>query len=228
MKFLAVIHVHDIEQVIFNINVARNLNADGVFLIDHFNSNSFNKIIEKFVNEYQTPEFSVGVNFLGKNNIEALKLSAQLKCRMLWVDNANVDVPGQAEALAFKEAQSKLENPPVLFGGVQFKYQNDRGKSNIMQSIINTENLVDIPTLSGDGTGKAADVLFIKQAHSASLGCSLAIASGVSVDNIELFLPYIDYYLVASSIIDKKSKNELFDENKLNELSSRIHNSIYA
>jgi predicted TIM-barrel enzyme len=50
----------------------------------------------------------------------------------------------------------------------------------------------------------------------------LAIASGISIENAEVYLPYIDHFLVASSILDKNDE-KLFDEEKLKMLCERIH-----
>ena len=47
----------------------------------------------------------------------------------------------------------------------------------------------------------------------------LAIASGVSVDNVHLYAEYVDYLMVASSITDQ---NEMINKDKLYQLYERI------
>ena len=64
-----------------------------------------------------------------------------------------------------------------------------------------TNSLLDVVTTSGPGTGIAADfekVKMIKQ--SLNKEKKMALASGVSVDNVGPCLPYVDYFVVAISV----------------------------
>lgn len=61
--------------------------------------------------------------------------------------------------------------------------------------------MLDITTTSGPGTGMAADldkVIKIKQIITP--GKQMALASGVNAENVVACLPYVDYFVVASSV----------------------------
>ena len=217
-KLFPVIHISSSSQVKKDISHAQEVGVDGVFLINHglVSNNSFYNIIESCI-EFQTSLFPIGINFLGIENEKALDLALKFGTKMLWVDNAGVDSQPEIADKIYKQAIDKIK----YFGGVQFKYQSDRGKKDIFDSIKSSLGIVEIPTLSGIGTGKAADLDFIKRAFSAANGMSLAIASGISVDNVDFFLPYIDYFLVATSILD--DSGYYLCPKKLKSLTNKIH-----
>ena len=222
--FYPVIHAYDSSQVYKNTFLAKTSEADGVFLINHgrMSEEDFFTAIEQTVLEFQDETFYVGVNFLDKHNAEALHCAAELGCKMLWSDNAMTDEKDLDEALGFSVSQTIVRPYVEFYGGVQFKYQ-PKPPWDITTSIQRAIKYVEYPTLSGPGTGKEADIEFIKQAYQAANGVPLAIASGISAENVELYLPYIQVFLVASSIIDSESENESFDEDKLKELVTLIH-----
>lgn len=233
-KFYPVIHVHNLEQVESNIGICKAAGADGIFLINHgrMGSEVFLELVEEVVKDHQRkrdivvarPTFDVGVNFLGCANLRAMMLAGSTGCSMLWSDNANTDEfsldPCRQVLKHQRFLADNLQTVPRFFGGVQFKYQPKPGWD-IGTSIDRSLPFVDVPTVSGRGTGQAADVDFIRRAHAATQK-GLAIASGVDIDNVGSYLPFIDNFLVATSIIDRSSKCELFDASKVNALAERI------
>lgn len=234
-KFYPVIHVHSLKQTIHNIEIAKNNGADGTFLINHgiVNDSVFDKIIDTCVYFYQNNSFRIGVNFLNaQTNANALsKVFHYLGCEMCWSDNAGADNVYSHDVLSANDAFVKVskifpENHIDFFGGVHFKYQPKPSLS-ISNSIKLALEHNIIPTLSGLGTGIAADLLHIEDAYTNSItnktAPNLAIASGISIENVDEYLPYIEYFLVASSIIDKSNNEELFDESKLKTLCEKIH-----
>lgn len=72
---------------------------------------------------------------------------------------------------------------------------------------------------SGQGTGQAADIDKIRVMKQALGDFPLAIASGVTPDNIEDYLPHSDCYLVATGI--SRSFTQL-DETLLDRLITRV------
>jgi predicted TIM-barrel enzyme len=60
---------------------------------------------------------------------------------------------------------------------------------------------MDAVCTSGPGTGKAADVSKIATMHKAvgSEG-AIALASGVTAENVSTYLPYVDAFLVGTGI----------------------------
>ena len=81
---------------------------------------------------------------------------------------------------------------------------------------------MDVITSSGPGTGYAATVEKAKALRSGASGHPLALASGVSPENVDGFLPYVDAYLVASEIETAKYSGILVPE-RTKLLAERIH-----
>lgn len=59
---------------------------------------------------------------------------------------------------------------------------------------------MDVVTTSGPGTGKAAAVEKIRTMKEALGDFPLAIASGITPENVSDYLPYADCFLVATGI----------------------------
>ena len=87
------------------------------------------------------------------------------------------------------------------------KYTKPLNKLTFPQAIGSALGSVDGINVTGPKTGIVADVERIKQAHDAAKGYPLGLASGVSVENIEPVLPYIDYVIVGTSL--KEDDNDL-------------------
>ena len=117
--------------------------------------------------------------------------------------------------------RNNLDNihPIKLFGSVAFKTQ--REEPNPPLAALKAIELGWIPTTSGIGTGVAADLDKIIKMKEMIGDSPLAIASGITPENVNSYLPYIDYFLVATGI-SKDFYN--FDENKLKDLNNKIKN----
>jgi predicted TIM-barrel enzyme len=217
-KFFPVVHIKNTLQTLDNVLIAKDSGADGIFLIDHSGWPP-DFLIASVVDIFKRDNFSIGINYLGRDNIEAMEHVAKLDCDMIWCDNAGMDDDSIEYPERFCEIQKTLNIS--FYGGVHFKYQN-KPKKNIVDSMEKAIKYVTHPTLSGTATGVEADINFITEAYNAAKGKQLAIASGITEDNIDKYLPYIDHFLVASSIIDKTSDIEMFDEKKLINLREKI------
>ena len=86
----------------------------------------------------------------------------------------------------------------LYFGGTCFKYQ--RQVDDVKTAANVATHFMDVVTTSGPGTGLAATpekVTLMKE------GCGeapLAIASGVTPENVAGFLPFVDCIIVATGI----------------------------
>lgn len=228
-KFYPVVHIRSLPQTLANVELAKNAGADGVFLIDHFGHPPL-FLIDRVVSDFQDEKFSIGINYLGSDNFTALRDAFNVGCKMLWSDNAGMDEDDYRES-GLKLLNLQEETGLDFFGGVHFKYQQKPLKS-IEESLHRAFDYVRYPTLSGVATGVAADINFIRMAShtwkkeqsndSDPYTIGLAIASGISNDNVEMYLPYIDVFLVASSIIDPHLADERFDQLKLEQLCKKI------
>ena len=59
---------------------------------------------------------------------------------------------------------------------------------------------VDVVTTSGEGTGLAPDISKIRGMKTAISRHPLAVASGITPENVEEYLPYVDCFLVATGV----------------------------
>jgi hypothetical protein len=198
---LPVIHTKDYQQVFSNIILARDAGADGVFLINHGISyldllGIYEMILEKF------PDFWIGLNFLDLQPLETFKMIFKKKIQVkgIWVDNAGVDETGsiQDEPERIKMLIRLNNWRGLYFGGVAFKYQ--REVSELEKSARIAQYYMDVVTTSGPATGVAAEIGKIRRIKSAIKDVPLAIASGITPENVHQYLNIADCFLVATGI----------------------------
>jgi hypothetical protein len=231
---LAVIHVRSAKQAATSLAVAERCGCPGVFLVNHYMAAS--ELVRIFsVLRRANPDYWIGVNFLGTRADEAFGLLSELDCRApdgLWSDNAMLG-SGQADDVARARRVSRsraavgLAGKTLYFGGVAHKGQagvhNDKLKLELVARAA--ADIMDVVTTTGPATGMAADPEKITRmasgcaAGGAAGGTPLAIASGVSVDNIAEFVAGgACCFIVASSVACGFHK---FDEGKLTALMEK-------
>lgn len=195
---LPVIHVETQDQALRNVLIARDAGADGVFLINHGMPDANLLAIHASVATVH-PDWWIGVNCLGLSPYEVFtKISP--KVRGVWVDNAGINETqqDQPEPKRVLMAQHTLAPDCLYFGGVAFKYQ--RHVENLESACQLAARFMDVVTTSGPGTGEAADVEKIQRMKAALGPQPLAIASGITPENVGGYLPFADCYLVATGI----------------------------
>jgi predicted TIM-barrel enzyme len=201
---LIVVHVTSSEQAVRNSRIAHDAGADGVFLIDHGSGGSPAVLRSVWADVTAAlPGWWVGVNNLGASALETARAwPADLVA--VWEDHTvrSADGPGYSSARTRAQEWAALGNPPLLFGGVAFKYGGDetlRGDE-LAELAAASREFVDVITTSGPGTGHAADAGKIATIRAAIGDHPMAIASGITVDNVTDYLPHADCFLVASGI----------------------------
>lgn len=217
---LPVIHVECQSQAIRNARLARDLGCDGVFLINHAVSQQ--ELLDIHTKLKTTlPDFWMGVNCLGLDHPIPLFVDTSLSG--IWVDSAGIDERKNDQTYAkwVDSARKQQSWPGLYFGGVAFKYQ--RSVSDVATAARLAMGYMDVVTTSGPGTGAAADARKIAQMKTALGDFPLAIASGVTPENVEQYLPFVDCLLVATGI--SRSFSEL-DPSLLEALVSKVRNSI--
>lgn len=213
--FLPVVHVESVDQAIRNTSLALTNGANGVFLICHRLPHTFLlKVYKQTRSEF--PKAWLGINFLDLNPVEALKYLPE-DANALWTDNpglfegATNVFATETMAQEFKRLRAKSGKKFFYFGGVAFKYQNPLGgQVRLMAETVKASEFVDVVTTSGSETGvppSSQKIIEMSAYLSHSTPKPIGIASGVDSNNIESFLPYVDYFLVATSI--SKSFTEL-------------------
>lgn len=203
---LPVIHTLDTDQAARNARVAMREGAHGVFLINHdFPEAELVPIIREVRTLF--PWLWLGVNFLGVTGKDAFPILGDLEKEgypvdAYWADNARIDerVEAQDEANEIDAIRTASGWSGLYFGGTAFKKQRDVAPEDYDRSASIACRHMDVVTTSGVATGKAADLTKIETFRDACGDHPLAIASGVTPENIHLYAPLLDAILIATGI----------------------------
>lgn len=228
MKLYPVVHMRSSEHALELSQQALEAGADGVFLIDHRYHDIPDILTDAYahVREELGREAFIGVNYLGLEASDTVRYLANAKRYhlfstppdALWADNAVGDMRTMCSKCALH-----LENMRY-FGGVAFKYTPDYTADPVEAAALAREwaAFVDVVTTSGPGTGSAADVAKVAAMKQAIGDKELALASGVTAENMALYAPHVDAILAASSIETAKCSG-VFVEDKLRALVQAAH-----
>ena len=206
--FLPVIHVTSDDQAAEETKVAFDNGADGIFLIDH--KRSANRLLDTYQRiRKEHPDKWIGINFLDLCSQKAID-----KCPRdadgLWLDHIR-DINHVPNLRRWR-----------VFAGTAFKYQpQPENERELIEETLITACHFDVTTTSGPGTGEAADMEKLRVMKMACGLRPLAVASGVTVENVDAHLAFIDCFLVATGI--SKTFDRL-DPEKVRALAEKIHN----
>ena len=226
---MPVIHVLDIDQTIKNVEIANSGNCPGVFLINHdFGINEFLPIITAARQSY--PDYWMGINFLAVTGLEAFPVIANLEkhgCQIdaYWADDARIDevspVGDQIEAAAILDIKRKLGWSGLYFGGTAFKKQRKVAPQNYGKSASIAREFMDVVTTSGVATGRAADTDKIRVFREACGDKPIALASGITPENVDAYAEDVDCLMVATGI---NAEDDFYniDPARLCELMNRL------
>lgn len=196
---LPVIHASSMNQVLQNVAIAVEAEAHGVFLINHSISVSSLFSYHDTVQD-RFPGLWVGLNCLDINPTWACEHPAD----GTWSDNAGIfegkEKQPYADPRRIMMRSTGWEG--MYFGGVAFKGQRKVRPEHYGLAAQKAMPCMDVVTTSGPGTGYAADVDKIRIMKEAIGDFPLAIASGITPDNVGDYLPHADCFLVASGISD--------------------------
>ncbi|HMV32537.1 MAG TPA: hypothetical protein PKA50_10495 [Gemmatimonadales bacterium] len=204
---LPVVHCCDPAQAAQQADLARESGADGVFFINQGGMSGAQ--VARLAREYGLANrgWFVGVNLLGV--VDSFKASTLIGSCIsgLW-DDAWSDGP--------------LNWSGAYFGGVAFKYQRPEVPPEKWGEAARAarDAGVAVVTTSGPATGEPAPVEKARAMRDALGHHALALASGITPENVGDFLPYVDAYLVATGI--ERSFGE-FDASRLRALAEQIH-----
>lgn len=193
-----VIHHLNKDLTLEQADIAFNAGADGVFLISHFRENEVLLPIARAI-KHKHPHHKIGVNLLGHDIMDTINMAMEFFIDMVWFDNCGVSSRGLTEVgqqLAdWKKANLECEFD--IFASVAFKYQPADHNPNVAAEIALANGF--IPTTSGTATGSAPQLDKIKGMNLAA-GGTLAVASGMTLANVELFVPYLSHILVSTGV----------------------------
>jgi predicted TIM-barrel enzyme len=210
------------------------LGADGVYLIDHFrgydNTEPLFDACDSLLRK--SPDRYVGINILGLSPVFAMQALAKalgnrvaglvLPPTGLWVDDMRSD-SYRSEAMDYKKSDSRLQRVRII-GGVAFKYTDTYTENpDIARSeALYYKDSVDVVVTSGSATGKPASVEKCRAMKEAIDDKPLAVASGISIDNIVNYKGSVDEILASSSIETNPGSGK-FDLEKLEALIKAAH-----
>jgi uncharacterized protein len=216
---LPVIHAEDLEQVLTNAGIAQQAGCDGVFLIDHaISSQELLEIADGVLDKF--PDWWVGVNCLGMK-AENVVAKMNPKIAGIWSDNAGIDENSDTQPAAekFLQAREACGWQGLYFGGVAFKYQ--RQVTELERAARVAADYIDVVTTSGPGTGKSAPREKIDAMRRGLGKAPLAIASGITPENVSDYLDLATCFLVATGI--SRSFTD-FDPERVQALMKNVRN----
>jgi predicted TIM-barrel enzyme len=200
-NIIPVIHVINREQALVNYGICLGCGCEKVFFINH--QISADKMIEIALQAKKSSGLWIGVNILGTSPETALGYNWEFDA--VWIDQ-----------------RVTIEEPifeGAIFGGIAFKYQRDehiwKNPELLMSAAEEAKRCTTIATTSGMGTGHQAPIEKIRVIKEALGDHPLAVASGITPDNIATYAPYVDYFLVASSITDREERIQPADLKQL-------------
>jgi hypothetical protein len=202
-KIFTVVHASDRMQVIRNVERSFAAGADGSFLINHAGI-GVTELLEtmsylkgEFIREFKP--FYFGVNLLGVQELETFKLAQQYGADGLWIDESYIRENSEFDEMLSNMDEARKAFSGEYFASVAFKTQGFCPDPAAVAYKAITH--CDIVTTSGIDTGKAPEVEKIASMKKAIGEKRLAIASGISPENIHLF-PMADVILVATGVQD--------------------------
>jgi len=193
---LPVLHCVDEHQVLRNAKIAFSSGAHGLFLIDHSARGNIARWYRLVRAEYKD-EF-IGINPLSGLLSSVRYLKELQDVNALWTDDGGV-IDGN---VFFAERVNEMgirEQNALWFGGVAFKHQEQ--PDDLQLTTSNAVKYMSVVTTSGSSTGVKADLDKIKAMYGA-LGTRriLAIASGLTPENVLDYRPYARYMIVSTGV----------------------------
>lgn len=203
---LPVIHVQDAAQTLRNVALALEEGVPGVFLINHdFPHTELLAVIRAVRGRF--PALWLGVNFLGVTGEEAFPVLGRLADEDVavdayWADDACIDehAATQVRAQAIDAARAASGWRGLYFGGTAFKKQREVSPRDYAEAAAIAARHMDAVTTSGVATGQAADLAKLDAFRRGCGEQALALASGVTPDNVQRYAPVVDAILVATGI----------------------------
>ncbi|MBY0464782.1 MAG: hypothetical protein K2W33_07535 [Burkholderiales bacterium] len=181
--------------------------ANGLFMISH-RSNDAELLTVAADIQRGYPAFPVGINLLSTHPQQAAAFARKFSFPMLWCDDAGVDSDGLTELGASIWAQMEVfgERYFDVFAGVAFKYRPFEPYPALAAEKAASAGF--IPTTSGSGTGSAPELQKIMDMSAATHGV-LAVASGMTPENIGMYAPYLSHVLVATGIAQDEHRMDV-------------------
>ena len=171
------------------------------------------------------PNAILGANYLGGEPdpygfINGFRLVKEYDLQIVWTDFSGVDLVKELPEISLQTIEKQRPEKAFYCSGIHMKYGTllELNKP-IEKSALEAIGWVDGLIVTGAKTGVATDPEKARRARSVIGDYPLGAASGVSVENVEWILPYIDYCLVNTSISDS---NHRILKDKVRELRAKM------
>jgi hypothetical protein len=198
----------DNEQAETNTRLAIEGGCPGVFLINHdFGVDEFLPIIRHVRQKF--PGIWLAVNFLAVTGKDAFPVLGKLANEGTlvdgyWADDARIDefadTNNQTEADEILKVKKDSGWDGMYFGGTCFKKQREVLPEHYATSAQLATHFMDVVTTSGIATGHAADLGKIETFRKACGDTPIAIASGITPQNVHQYAELVDCLMVATGI----------------------------
>lgn len=196
-KIFPVIHYHNQRTAFEETQKAIEAGADGIFLIAH-HGDDMELLAAACAIKADHHHLPIGVNFLSTDGLDGVIMASKFNLPMVWGDNLGVDSKGLSEmGLNIRNHRAQAADKLEVFASVAFKYRPP--EPNPQLAAKNALEAGFIPTTSGSGTGVAPDLSKIV-AMSKATGGVLAVASGMTPENVSNYAPYLSHILVATGV----------------------------
>jgi hypothetical protein len=194
LQVYPVVHYRDRAQAFSQSELAFDAGAPGVFLISHNQHDELLVPLACDIKARHADKF-VGVNHLGLSAVESFRALLASGLDGMWTDRPGVDSRGVHD----KRLADLAQDHPALrvFASVAFKYQDADEDPPLAARLALSAGY--LPTTSGTATGVAAPLAKVK-AMSEATGRKLAIASGMTAENIRILGPHLSHVLVATGV----------------------------
>lgn len=219
MRVIPVIHFLHARQALRNAELAAKHGCHGVFLID-MHGRQPDAVRESALEiKRQLPELKLGINHLGLAPTAAVLLNDSLGLDMTWTDQCLTHTEANAvtrQRLDFMTRTLATLPQHEAYVGVAFKYQAP--EPNPGKAAADAHAAGFIATTSGPATGQPIDLDKLREIRAAlPAGAPLAVASGVTPENVVQLRGLATHVLVATGI-NSLTGDELIEESLLSEL----------
>jgi len=234
-QFLVALHVESRRQTFRELQkILIEGGAHGALLVNNGSKVRAKELLEfTFETQDKFPDHIIGINALDLSTKDVLelvtlgqierrqirKLSSQLRDLIVWSDDGGIrELNDKAyldpELEYYLRGNSSVQQFCIkYYGGVAFKYQPQ--PKNLKSVSELADRRFSVVVTSGAGTGQAADIEKIKAIKSFIGTSSLALASGTTKENLYQYWPYVDVYIVGTSLLEDVSNQYLYSQQKV-------------
>lgn len=220
---LPAIHAHTISMTLENIDMIQQQWADWFMLVNNeISPEKLLKIYEQVENRYE--DLFHGINVLWRTPDMVIRELQWLRVDGLRVDKPYIrEVNWEDRTNLIQQAMNDTGRSWLYFWWVAFKYQKPLSSEELPKAVEKSQLYLDVITTSWSATWKAANPQEVKYMRELIGKFPLALASGITPENIQDYLPYVDTSIVGTWISERMNQYaHVFDQGKLQRLMEKV------